>query len=164
MRRIAAASSRRLPSLGLVLTTIVISATAALAMMAAEPPVMQVDSQEVVSDVPAVTVGSKAYIPLRPLARALGADMTYDAHTGTITILHGDDRLRLRINDHLAYLNGNRMTLKHAPFVVRGRTMVGLHVVGRAFGMQVSYDPILHRIAVTTPGIITAGTAQTPGS
>ena len=45
------------------------------------------------------------------------------------------------------------MTMKNAPFRVRGRVMVGLKSVARAFNVRASYDPRTARIDVLTPGI-----------
>jgi len=52
------------------------------------------------------------------------------------------------------------MTLKHAPFSVRGRTMVALSVIGRAFNTKVHYDGARAKIDVMTPGLIEAGAQE----
>jgi hypothetical protein len=44
------------------------------------------------------------------------------------------------------------MTLLHAPFRVRGRAMIGLHTVQRAFGVRVKFDKATSRVDVDTPG------------
>jgi hypothetical protein len=66
----------------------------------------------------------------------------------------------MKVGEKIATLNGNRMTLKHAPFSVRGRTMVSLSVIGRAFNTKVHYDGARAKIDVMTPGLIEAGAQE----
>jgi hypothetical protein len=147
-----------LPSRNLVLATALIATIASVMMMAAQAPSLHVDGVRITSDVPPVTsVKGEAFVPLRPVAEALGAEMSYDHKTGTIDVSHGKDRLRLRIGDKRATLNGNQMTFKSAPFAVRGRVMLGLNAVRRAFGSKVSYDPARAKIDVTSPEMVEAG-------
>ena len=68
--------------------------------------------------------------------------------------------VRLRVGDVHATVNGMPLTLEHAPFRVRGRVMIGLRAVARAFGVHASYDARKARIAVMTPGIGEASPAQ----
>ena len=50
------------------------------------------------------------------------------------------------MGDTRATVNGMPLTLKHAPFRVRGRVMVELKAVARAFNVRASYDPRTARI------------------
>jgi len=64
--------------------------------------------------------------------------------------------LHLKIGDLHATLNGMPMTLKHAPFRVRGRAMIGLRTVQRAFGVRVKFDKTASRVDVNTLGTAAA--------
>jgi hypothetical protein len=125
---------------------------AAAAMAISRPTSLTVDGQRIVSDVPPVTQAREAFVPLRAVADGLGADMDYDAKTATVTLSRGDDVLRMHLGDNQATLNGRKLMLSHAPFEVRGRTMVGLGVIARAFGSHVRYDQTHANIDVVTPG------------
>jgi hypothetical protein len=109
------------------------------------------------SDVPPVTTAKGAYVPLRVVADSLGADTNYDPKTGTIELVRANDTLRFRVGDRNATLNGNKMTLKAAPFAVRGRTMVPLTVIARAFNTHVRYDKARAQIDVMTSGTMEPG-------
>ena len=109
-------------------------------MAISRPASLTVDGQRIVSDVPPVTQARDAFVPLRAVADGLGADMDYDAKTATVNLSRGDDVLRMHLGDTQATLNGRKLMLSHAPFEVRGRTMVGLGVIARAFGSHVRYD------------------------
>lgn len=118
------------------------------------PIVMLVDGERVDSDVaPVTTASDRAFVPLRSIADALGAETEADAKTGAIDVALGGQSLRVRVGDTHATLNGMPLTLKHAPFRVRGRVMISLDAVARALRVHAKYDPRNARIEVITPGV-----------
>jgi len=150
-----------LPSRNTVLATLVLSALASVLAAASQPASLRIDGQRIVSDVPPVTsIKGEAFVPLRVVAENLGAETDYDAKTGAVELSRGKDTLRLRAGDNLATMNGKRLLLKHAPFAVRGRMMVSLATIARAFGSKVSYDRPRAKIDVMTPGLVEAGAQQ----
>lgn len=143
--------------------TITLTAVVALFVSAltafARPVELRVDGQRVESDVPPVTtVGDRVYVPLRSLGDALGAQT--EVQGDKVIVTRGNQSLRLRIGDGHATINGEPFTFKQAPFRVRGRVMVSLRAVARAFDVRVNYDRRTARIDVLTPGIGEAETAQ----
>ena len=143
----------------ITLTAVVaLSASALLAF--SRPTVMVVDGERVESDVPPITTtAERAFVPLRSIADALGAETVVDAKTGEIDVIRGNQSLRLKIGETHATLNGMPMTLRHAPFRVRGRVMIALRTIAQAFNVRASYDPRTARIDVMTPGV---GQAPSP--
>ncbi|HEY8320184.1 MAG TPA: copper amine oxidase N-terminal domain-containing protein [Candidatus Baltobacteraceae bacterium] len=132
------------------------AATMASALLALSRPVeMRVDGQTLQSDVSPVTTSDKVYVPLRPLAEALGATTSENKATGEVIVSRGDKSLRVKVGDMHATFNGMPMTLKHAPFRVQGRVMIGMKAFGRAFGVRVSYDKRTSRVDVRT-GVLTS--------
>jgi hypothetical protein len=124
------------------------------ALAFSRPTEMLVNGQRVDTDVqPVTTTSSHAYVPLRTLADALGAETQVDGKTGNIAVVLGNTSLRLRVGDTHATLNGMPLTFKHAPFRVRGRVMVSLDQVARALNVRARYDSRNARIEVITPGI-----------
>ncbi len=152
MKSAMPANSQLLPSRRLVVTTTVLATIAAVGMAISRPASLTVDGQRIVSDVPPVTQAREAFVPLRAVAEGLGADMDYDAKTGTVQLSRGTDVLKMHLGETQATLNGRPLQLVHAPFEVRGRTMVGLGVIARALGSQVRYDRSRANIDVVTPG------------
>jgi len=142
----------------LVLTTVI--ATIASALFAfSRPAIMLVDGTRVESDVPPVTTSAdKVYVPLRSVADALGAETTVEGDR--VYVSRGGQSLRLRIGDEHATVNGMPLTLKHAPFRVRGRVMIALKAIASAFGVEAHYDSRNARIDVITPGLGNATTSQ----
>jgi Copper amine oxidase N-terminal domain len=141
-----------------VIRRVVFVAAAALfasVMLAFSRPIaMFVDGERVDSDVPPITTASeRAYVPLRSIADALGAETQVDPKTGAVDVVLGSQSLRVRVGDQHATVNGMPLTLKHAPFRVRGRVMISLDAVARALHVHAKYDPRNARIEVVTPGI-----------
>ncbi|MGA8574709.1 MAG: copper amine oxidase N-terminal domain-containing protein [Candidatus Cybelea sp.] len=137
------------------LTVVAIFALFVSALLAfSRPIVMLVDGERIDSDVPPITTASeKAFVPLRSIADALGAETEVDAKSGAIDVVLGGQLLRVRVGDPHATLDGMPFTLKHAPFRVRGRVMISLDAVARALRVHAKYDPRNARIEVITPGI-----------
>lgn len=151
--------SLRLPRL--VLATAATSLVASLSLALSTPATISVDGQRVASEVPPVTtLDGHAYLPLRALAEASGAQASFDAQTGAIVIRRGTDVLAMHAGSQKARLNGHTVTLAHAPFTVRGRTMVAGTTISRTFGSTVRFDPKHQRVVVRTPGVVVAGAAD----
>jgi hypothetical protein len=157
IRRTAQLYSALSPRSLAVIAVVALAVSVLLAV--SRPIVMLVDGERVDSDVaPVTTASSRAFVPLRSLAEALGAETVADPKTGTVDVVLGGQSLRVRVGETRATLNGMRFTLKHAPFRVRGRVMISLDAVARALHVRAKYDARNARIEVVTPGI-----GQAPG-
>ncbi len=135
------------------LVSVALLALFASAMLAfARPVEMTVDGVGVESDVPPVTTANdRVFVPIRSFAEALGAQAS--GEDGRIDVVRGSQSLRVKVGEVRATVNGTPLTLAHAPFLVRGRIMVELDAVARAFNVRVRYDARTARISVFTPGI-----------
>ncbi len=135
----------------IALTTVF--AAAAASMLAFSRPVeMMVDGVRVTSDVsPVTTASSEVFVPLRTIAEALGAEMVVE-RDGSIAVIRGNQSLRLVVGNQHALLNAMPFSFHQAPFRVRGRVMVSLASISRAFGVQTKYDARTARVDVTSTG------------
>jgi hypothetical protein len=149
--------SPRFPSSKTVALTAGIAAIAATLGTLSAPLTVRVDGRSMISDVAPVTTVKGTYLPLRVVAESLGADANYDPKTGTIELTRAGDTLHLRAGETIATLNGKTMTLRSAPFSVRGRTMVATSTIARAFKTHVHYDPSHAIVDVVTDGTEEAG-------
>lgn len=153
--------SQLLPSLRLVIATAVTALVASLAVALSTPASVSVDGQRIASDVsPVTTADGRAFLPLRAVAEASGAQMSFDTHSGAITVRKGTDVLVMRAGTDRANLNGHRIVLAHAPFTVRGRTMVASATIATAFGSTVRFDARRDRVVVRSPGVFVAGASD----
>lgn len=149
------------PSKLTIVATASIAFIASLMLAFSKPVEVRVDGQPVISDVPPVSsVKDGVFVPLRPVSDALGAETKYERKSGEVVVTRGDQVLHIKVGSTHAKLNGMPMTLRHAPFRVRGRVMVSLHAVQQAFGVRVKFDKMTARIEVETPGSSTAAAEQ----
>lgn len=135
----------------------VLALAASIALAFSRPVTIQIDGRRVSSDVPPVTTSHQAFLPLRAVTSKLGARVSYDKKTRSILVVRGADRLKLHLGRQTAVLNGKPMQLSHAPFAVRGRTMLAARSLERTLGPKVRYDARKSTIDVVT-------TAPAPGS
>ena len=146
-----------LPSWRLIAGTAVTALIASVSLAASRPAVMAVDGQRVFSDVAPVTSGGVAYLPIRAIGDAAGANVSYDAATGGVTVRRGATTLTMTVGRRSATLDGHAIELAHAPFTVHGRAMVRGADVSVALASAVRYDVRRGRIEVRTPGAVVAG-------
>jgi hypothetical protein len=137
-------------SLRSLIVTGAIALGASTALAFSRPATIDIDGQRIHSDIPPVTAGHKAYLPLRAVTAGLGARVSYNKKTGTILVERGPEHLKLRTGVRMATLNGHKVLLSSAPFTVRGRTMVAAKTIERALGPVVKYDARKSRIDVFT--------------
>jgi hypothetical protein len=124
-----------------------------LLLAIARPIEMTVDGVRVESDVPPVTTANhRIFVPVRSFAGALGAQML-ENEDGRVDVVRGNQTLRLRRGDAHARINGVPFTMKHPPFLVRGRMMVELDTVAAALNVRANYDARNASIEVVTPGV-----------
>jgi hypothetical protein len=141
------------PSKFTLVATLVLALFGSATFAFSKPVEVRVDGQPVISDVPPVTTSKGVFVPLRPVSEALGAETKYEHKSGDVVITRGDQTLHLKVGSTHAKLNGMPVTLKHAPFRVRGRVMVSLHAVQQVFGVRVKFDKLTARVDLNTPGV-----------
>ena len=141
------------PSRTTLAATLVLALFGSLTFAFSNQVEMRVDGQPVISDVPPVTTPKGVFVPLRPVSDALGAETRYEHKSGDVVITRGDQTLHLKVGSLHAKINGMPLTLKHAPFRVRGRVMVSLHAVQQVFGIRVKFNKMTARVDLNTPGV-----------
>ena len=151
----------RRPSLKTLALAAVVATSGSALLAFSRPVEMTVDGRRVPSDVPPVaTIGERVYVPLRSVADALGAQT--DVEGENIYVVRGNQSLRIRLGDLQASVNGMPFTLRHVPFRVRGRVMIGLKEIAHVFDVHVSYNARTAQVEMMTPGIGETQPSQTP--
>jgi len=97
--------------------------------------------------------GERVYVPIRIVAKYLGADIAWQ--NPQIVINYSDTELTLTIGSKLAYKDGADFVIDAQPYIKDGRTMVPLRFIAEAFACQVSYND--HKVYVNTPPLQIAG-------
>lgn len=81
----------------------------------------------------------RSYVPIRLLAETMGANVTWDQSTQTVTIHKGSNLLEIPIGNRDALLNGKSYTMD-TPILKNGRTFLPARAVAEALGGRVWWD------------------------
>lgn len=121
------------------------------AIMASKATIKVVVNGEQLSfNVPPVMVQNRTMVPLRGIFEALGAQVSWDAPTRSITAYKADTDVKLIIGDRNATVNGKTVMLDAPPMIIRGSTMVPLRFVSEALGADVKWMAATQTVSITT--------------
>ena len=113
--------------------------------------IMEVNGKAVQLDAAAEIKNGRTFLPLRAIAEAFGATVTWVPETQGITVVLGDTQIGLQIGNNTAVINGNVISIE-PPYIKNSRTMVPFRVISEAFGADVQWDPINYIVTVTLQG------------
>lgn len=82
---------------------------------------------------------SRAYLPVRFAAEALGASVEWDAQTGTATLRSEEAVLTLRAGDRTLTVDGEPVQMDAAPEIVRDRMMCPARHIAEALNCRVEW-------------------------
>lgn len=106
----------------------------------------------VASDVPAQIMNGRTMLPFRAIFETLGATVSYEADTQTVTGVRSGTTVRMQIGNSTATVNGRPLTMDVAPVIMNNRTLVPVRFVAEALpGVSVSYDPVSNQAKVVDP-------------
>lgn len=87
-------------------------------------------------------------VPLRNIAEALGAQVTYDDEQKAVTLRKDASEIRLAIDSTDAVKNGRPIRLEAAPRLIGNVTMVPLRFIGESFDALVTWDGSTRTVAI----------------
>jgi hypothetical protein len=79
-------------------------------------------------------------IEFRPVFEMLNLQVGWNHQTKTITGKNGNLSIKLKVNEKIAYVNGEKIDLSQAPKIVDGRTLVPLRFIAESSGKKVQWD------------------------
>ena len=88
---------------------------------------------EVVLDVPAQTINDRTMIPVRAIFEALGAEVSWNGDTQTVTAVWDDIVISLQIGSNLLYQSREAKELDLPGQLVDSRTLVRVRAVTESF-------------------------------
>lgn len=95
-----------------------------------------------------VLQGGYTMVPMRCIFEALGAAVSWDGATRTVTATTGDKVIRLTVGSLTAYMNDFPLAMAAVPCLISGRTYVPLRFVAEALGATVSWDAAARRVDI----------------
>lgn len=111
---------------------------------------LRVDGVKLDLATPARIVNGRATAHVRALAEALGAAVSWNGPTQTVSIVRAGTTVELIIGSTAARVNGEPRTLDAAPYLENGRTQVPVRFVAEALGASVGWDATSRTVLVTS--------------
>ena len=91
-------------------------------------------------DVPPQIINDRTMVPLRAIFEAIGATVSWDEATRTVTAEKGDVKISLTIDVAEIIKNDQKIALDVAPVIVSDRTLVPVRAICESFGSKVDFD------------------------
>ena len=108
-----------------------------------------VNGLELECDQPPVIQNDRVLVPLRVIFESLGASVSWDDATRTITSIKGDTTLRLTIGSNTLYKNSEGIAIDVPAQIINNRTMVPIRAVSEALDAQVVWDNNNRSVTIT---------------
>ena len=89
------------------------------------------------------------YLPLKPVFQALGGTVDYQASSKTFTIKVGDTEIAVTTGSKKAKVNGKAVTMKGAPILNKGETLVPADLLSSALGAKLKWNASKQEMTVT---------------
>lgn len=109
---------------------------------------LEINGAALVSDVSPQMVQGQMYVPLRPIAEALGGTIAYEPSSRMVTVWRTGFQLALRIGEKAASYAGDTLAFGSASWIYQGRTMVPVEMIEKVLNCQVQ---IQDRIITVIP-------------
>lgn len=101
---------------------------------------IRIDDFFVKLDTSPYMVEGRTMVPVRGVLEILGATVSWDGKTQTVTAERAAVEVRMVINQKTAYINGVATEFDGAPLLKDGRTYIPLRFISEAFDQDVSWD------------------------
>lgn len=104
-------------------------------------------------DSPPYIKGGRTVIPVRAIMEELGASVSYDQETGSVTVSKDGIDIVFTINSKTVYVDGVIKELDAEAEITNQRTYVPLRFIAETFGLDVSYDEETETIDIEEPEV-----------
>ncbi len=143
-------TARRLPFLCAIvlLVALVPVVRPPLTAAAADPVRLFVNGHELQPDVPPQLVGGRTLVPVRVVAEALGAQVTWNESARLVEI-RGSKSISLQVGSAQALVDGESVGLDAPALILGGRTLVPIRFVAEALDFAVVWDNSLRAVRLT---------------
>lgn len=96
--------------------------------------------EDLVSDTPPTIVDGRTLVPMAAIFKSLGADVSWEGSTRTVTGIKGDMVIKLQIDSTTAWINNQSSELDVPATIINNRTMVPLSFIALSLGRSVQWD------------------------
>ena len=101
-------------------------------------------------DVDPTIINGRTMIPLRLAGEALGAQVTWNSLSRSVTVIKDDRVVYFFLNANTYYVDDVAHETDVAPMIMSGRTMLPLRAFAEALDAEVAWDGALYDVAIDT--------------
>jgi N-acetylmuramoyl-L-alanine amidase len=99
-------------------------------------PKLFLNGQLLHSNVNPQIINNATVVPVRTVSEGLGFQITWDNTAKTATVNHGNDVIKLKLNDKVAMVNDQKVQMDTTASIIKGTTLVPLRFIGEQFGLN----------------------------
>lgn len=115
--------------------------------MTIDEPYAKLNGKELALDAPPYIKDGRTMVPVRFIAEAFGAEVSYE--DGEVSITKGDLSILMKIGETNYSVNGVEKEADAAPEILNDRTMVPVRFIAEALGMAVEWDENERSVSVS---------------
>lgn len=113
---------------------------------------LQIDGETQALDVAPEIANGRTMLPIRAIAEAAGATVSWDQETSTVIITSAyGDVIRCTIGEDYITINNETSEIDTSAYVENGRTYLPLRAVAEALDMEVEWESANSKITLTAP-------------
>lgn len=109
-----------------------------------------VDGEVIEFDVKPELMNNRTMVPVRAIFEHLGAEVSFDEDSQTVTAKKGEDIIKTAIGSTTIYVNDVEKQIDVAPVIKDNRTLVPVRFVSESLGYYVSWDNVKRRVIITS--------------
>ena len=111
---------------------------------------IRVNKDMLAADSPPVIDQGRVLVPYRAIAEALGADISWDQETRTVTLSLGENKIQLKTGSSTALVNDQPANLEMPARTINERTYVPLRFISQSLGAEVNWDDETKTVSIMT--------------
>lgn len=111
---------------------------------------VHLDSKPLTFDVAPQIMNGRTMVPMRAIFEALGAGISWDDDTKTVTAVKGADVIKATIGNNIIDLNGQGKEIDSAPVIKDGRTLVPVRFISESLGYHVRWEDETSTVHITS--------------
>ena len=101
---------------------------------------VEISGDEISFDQDPVIYNDRTMVPMRKIFEELGAGVSWDGNTRTVTGKKGDRTVKVTLDNKTMYVNNQTIQLDTPPIIISDRTLVPVRAVAEGLGCDVQWD------------------------
>lgn len=110
-----------------------------------------VDGEKITFDVPPQIINGRTMVPIRAIFEAMGAIVTWDGNTKTVTAQRGNNIVKMSLGSCNVDVNGAVTQMDISPALIDDRTLAPARYVAESFGYTVQWNGETRNVNITSP-------------